>query len=524
MPAILFNALFLIFLTSPVLAANVQPSDHPRCDYKLEGRIEVGDTAQLDQIPGTHDGKTLCLNSPGGSLGEGKRMFDEIWAANIKTRVLAGERCESACALAFLGGSINTGTAVIRFQERVIEAGARLGFHAPKLELPDDRSYPADIVNKAFETALKSAEDIHAIKLHEEHSVEAMQDFLYQRILSTRPESMYYIATVGDAAMSGISVEGLKIPTRLTEKEIANICDNAWVATRADMRPGYRSAAEYYAEIGDGFYGKRKVTLRREGSTMIGQVSDYYSAVKFGAYGCEVRLSEDHYRRARNNSAVSIYAVFYPYFGDEPFGKASGNAQFAHEVSIPLWFAMDPITPLPAMTAAADIDTRVTRDDFVPFRGIDLFGGDLADGMIRGMGSSKACIERCIGRAGCDAVTHDRWNKICYLKSVDRSERTLYVLSKATTYVKAPRDGDVFPARRGVIKTWTRRDKGFRDRPYDRRILDNQRACERACFGRECHGFNWTPSIRECALFSEPDEYFDMTGVVAGFQQQERVD
>ena len=438
--------------------------------------------------------------------------------------MLAGERCESACALAFLGGSINTGTAVIRFQERVIEAGARLGFHAPKLELPDDRSYPAGIVNKAFETALKSAEDIHAIKLHEEHSVEAMQDFLYQRILSTRPESMYYIETVGDAAMSGISVEGLKIPTQVTEQVIANFCDNAWVATRADMRPGYRSAAEYYDEIGDGFYGQRKVTLRREGGTLIGQVSDYYSAVKFGAFGCEVRMSEDQFGRARNGSGGSIYAVFYPYFGDEPFGRETGNTQFADEVSMPLWFAMDPITPLPAMTAAADTDTRVTRDDFVPFRGIDLFGGDLADGMIRNMGSPNACIRRCIGRAGCDAVTYDRWNNICYLKSVDRSDRTLYVLSKATTFVKAPRDGDVFPARRGVIKTWTRNGKGFRDRPYDIRTVDTQRACEDACYGRECHGFNWTPSARQCALFPEPDEYFNMKGVVAGFQQQDRVE
>ena len=71
-------ALCLALLTTPALAATVRPVDHPRCDFKLEGQIEVGDSAQLDQIPGSHDGETLCLNSPGGSLGEGKRMFDVI--------------------------------------------------------------------------------------------------------------------------------------------------------------------------------------------------------------------------------------------------------------------------------------------------------------------------------------------------------------------------------------------------------------------------------------------------------------
>lgn len=516
--------LFLIALTSAATAATIRPIDHPNCDFKLEGEISKGDTAQLEQIPGRHDGQTLCLNSPGGSLGEGKRLFDVIWARNIMTRVLAEDRCESACAIAFLGGSINTGTANIRFQQRVIEAGARLGFHAPSLDLPQDRSYPADLINKAFSAALQSAEDIHAIKLHEEHSVVAMQDFLYQRILSTRPEDMYFIATVGDAAMSGIAVDGLKIPAKLTKREVANMCDNAWVATQADMRPGYRSAAEYYAEIGNGFYDKRNVSLRQEGATLIGQVSDYYSAVKFGAVGCEVRLNETQFRRARNNGAGDIWVSFYKYFGDEAFGSNVENSQPPSEVRLPLWFAMDPITPLPAMTAAADAGRAVSRDDFVPFRGIDLFGGDLPDGMIRRVASSATCIERCIARKGCDVATHDRWNKICYLKSVDRSDRRLYVLSKATTWIKTPRDGDVFNAGKGVIRTWTRKDKGFRDRPYDVRTLDSQRACERACFTRDCLGFNWTPANRQCALFSEPDAYFDARGVVAGFKQQERVE
>lgn len=236
-------------------AATVRAVDHPRCDYRLDGRIAQGDAAQVAAIPGTHDGLTLCLSSPGGSLAEGRRIFDAIWAGNIHTRVLGGGTCESACALAFLGGSINTGTANIRFQSRVIEPGTRLGFHAPSLGLTGDRAYPAELVNKAFETALNSAEDIFAINLHEEHSVVAMNDFLYQRIITTRPESMYYIATVGDAVVANIDLAGVELPVTPKLGNLVAMCDNYWAANEKAARPDDRSASKYYGEIRSGNYG-----------------------------------------------------------------------------------------------------------------------------------------------------------------------------------------------------------------------------------------------------------------------------
>lgn len=61
--------------------------------------------------------QTVVLNSPGGHVGVGTRLYDEIRSRNLDT--YAEELCASACTLAFLGGA-----------HRYVRTGAKLGFHA----------------------------------------------------------------------------------------------------------------------------------------------------------------------------------------------------------------------------------------------------------------------------------------------------------------------------------------------------------------------------------------------------------
>lgn len=337
----------LAFMASTAQAAELTRVSSGACDYLLTGIIESGDADKLDKIGGTYDGTTLCLNSPGGSLPEGKKIFDLIWDSNIKTRVRAGDTCESACALAFLGGSINTGTANVRYQARAIEPGARLGFHAPGLGLDNDAVYSGEVVRSAFEAALDAAEMIFAIKLTEEHGVRAMPDYLYQRLLSKRRSDMYYVSTIGDAVMSNIDLVNVTLPASIGEAQIANICDNAWAAHVADGQPGFESAADYFAQLKNGFYGERKVSITSAGRGILGKVYDYYSVVKFGALGCSVAVP-DGWR-----TGDAFYPRFHSYSLGFDFGPNTDNDVVDSEYNVPLWYALNSETPISATMGAA---------------------------------------------------------------------------------------------------------------------------------------------------------------------------
>ena len=85
--------------------------------YTIDGEIDFGITrdfrAFLEQNPG---GRTLILDSPGGSIYEGRGLLRIVSDKGLDTHVEA--ECLSACVLAFLGGG-----------QRTLAADAGLGFH-----------------------------------------------------------------------------------------------------------------------------------------------------------------------------------------------------------------------------------------------------------------------------------------------------------------------------------------------------------------------------------------------------------
>jgi hypothetical protein len=521
---------FIFFCLAALVAraADVVPSNAEGCDYHLRGQIVAGDAEKLKVLPITSQGITLCLDSPGGSFAEGKRLFDTIWQQDIATMVRTGERCESACSLAFLGGSMRIGTAVIRFQMRSLRPGGKLGFHSPSLNLPNENSYPASEVQTAFAIALKAAESFFDIKLSEEHGVKAMTDFLYQRILGTRPENMFHIETVGDAVLANITVTGMTPPASITEREIANICDNAYAANLMDGRPGYTTSAQYYEEIlaGDPD-GERKVVLTRQGEDLVGKVFNYFSASKFSALGCSVRISDD-WKRFWDTDYSPLSVYFEQYSVGDDFGDGVGE-----EFSAPYWYLLPASLTLgqqaernvAGQAANAPASTPVSTPaasgagGFVRLGGYDLYGGDLPDGVLRNMGA-EGCVSSCNARGGCDAVTHDRWNRICILKSVGSSNGRLYLLSKADTYVQPSVAGSLKPNQNVPVQTFTKQNKGFPGQPDESLQAGSTEQCAALCSERSCLGFNWSPGAGRCDLFARPDVYSDAAGVVAGFMVQ----
>jgi len=92
------------------------------------GEIKGGDVEKLKQFLSQTEKKrntAIYLASTGGNLYEGMKLGLFFKYRRIKTVVEGGEDCASACAVAFLGGTDNSGN-----PWRSSSTTSRLGFHA----------------------------------------------------------------------------------------------------------------------------------------------------------------------------------------------------------------------------------------------------------------------------------------------------------------------------------------------------------------------------------------------------------
>ncbi|MCV0352884.1 MAG: hypothetical protein K5863_22645 [Nitratireductor sp.] len=97
------------------------PERDPPSLIVFAGAITEGDVNQLARIVTLFPTvSTVMLSSPGGNLGEGLALADLIDRLGLNTIVMSGLHCESACAVAFMGG-----------KERIAQKGAIVGVHAP---------------------------------------------------------------------------------------------------------------------------------------------------------------------------------------------------------------------------------------------------------------------------------------------------------------------------------------------------------------------------------------------------------
>jgi len=88
-------------------------------------------TEQIKKVPQV---KSIRLTSRGGRLGPALEMHDLIKAKSLDTIVTS--ECSSACAIIFLAG-----------KRRILDHGARLGFHLPSLAGTRDTAVEAKIRN-----------------------------------------------------------------------------------------------------------------------------------------------------------------------------------------------------------------------------------------------------------------------------------------------------------------------------------------------------------------------------------------
>jgi len=197
----------------------------------------------------------ICLDSPGGSISEAIEMADTlaygyrvrsditphvpglaqtiIWT--IGTAVPAGARCESACAILFMAGGYfsqlgtsNNG----RDPNRILHVDGRLGFHAPSLVVPGG-DYTEDTVSQAFGLAVETIQ-----RLSNRLDRYNFSPSLFQRMVSTAPDDMFYVDTVEEAASWFIPISGAPVIDDPSLGNLTRVCENLTALSDSEFAGG----------------------------------------------------------------------------------------------------------------------------------------------------------------------------------------------------------------------------------------------------------------------------------------------
>ena len=189
----------------------------------LVGKIVSGDARRLEQMIAEDDRTIVFLRSTGGDYREGLKLAQLFKSRQVRTMVDNGDTCYSACAIAFLGGSAYGEEGTQPFA-RAIAPHARLGYHAPFIEVADGE-LTADSVEAAYDHAIKTVTDFVRAAGGLGVSAEVAAD-----MMTPQRTSLYKVETLRDLARIGIQLQGLGAPVALTASMARNLCINGWIA------------------------------------------------------------------------------------------------------------------------------------------------------------------------------------------------------------------------------------------------------------------------------------------------------
>ena len=547
--AALISVLSSSAFAATLVVHDADPFDDTLCHYTFSGEIMPGDSRYFETLGGTTYGMTLCLDSPGGALGEALKIFERVWDVNLRTEVRPGAECLSSCALIFLGGSLLEGTDVTRQMDRTLWVGGQLGYHGPGLAQSTEALVDPSKVRQAFGTALLAATRLFELNRISDRGRSPMTDHLLHQWLRTPFDDMYMIETVGDAILADIPVAGLRYPETITDQHLQNVCNNVY------LRGGFPEAGGRSSTIVQDFtntralldrlaeeyhYQDRTLLRRDDPDHAVGFFGPFYSATKYYVLGCRVSV---------NPQGVRAFGPRDYYFGDYPISVmiteyeqdeeipailASGesNRERVREQLPPIYlYPMDQrldqlaLTPLPAavqepVALKPPVPAVPSAPNYTHYIARDLLGGDLTSMRLASGLDVQPALDACAQRSDCVAVTVDRWNGLAFLKSIATFVRPAEIQPKADSFIKAEHLGLYrLSSRKPVIRR--RKDKAFDGESYRRIDSLDYEDCAAICLGdSECHGFNFRAADRFCSLFNRPPEYFTRAGVQIGLKLQ----
>ncbi|WP_417209967.1 hypothetical protein [Antarctobacter sp.] len=213
------------------------------CTHRITGQFATGDSDRMTRTlrnsiqgwrsQGQYGVAVICLNSPGGAISEALKLAAVLREDGIGTKLEARATCESACALLFMAGSFFAHESGL-YKWRVMHPTARLGFHAPSLQV-NRGQYSDETVTRAYglamETLARTIEDLMQNRGFEDG--EHLKPSLMAAMLRTPPDRMLYVETVDQAGRWGIGVGPLRSSgIRVSERDFRRACTNekSWTA------------------------------------------------------------------------------------------------------------------------------------------------------------------------------------------------------------------------------------------------------------------------------------------------------
>lgn len=217
----------------------------------LKGDITLGDAERLTDVISRVDSYVIGKNSScylndaaadrliyidlqsyGGVYAEGWKLAKLISDDKtlVSTYVSKDSYCYSACAVAFLGGSVPSAEGTVAMR-RVIHPTAKLGFHAP-FPVLQEGSYSAETVQGFFLAAFSVASSF----MRDAQSLGITRE-VAQLLLQPTPDEFYEVNTSGRAMLTNVSVssapydfsvvqsEGSGL-TAITAQNLLNLCYN----------------------------------------------------------------------------------------------------------------------------------------------------------------------------------------------------------------------------------------------------------------------------------------------------------
>jgi hypothetical protein len=221
---------------------------------RIDGEIEVGDHKKLLDVLANREVQKglpiyLDLNSTGGNFEEAIKIAKLALDKMLSTRLGKNSECLSACAIIFMAGT--RFTTVGSSLERRMHPGAKLGFHAPTLQIPSEASN-SEQISGAYDAAVDAiGSELLALARFRGTlwNNPLMKPDLINEMMLRRGRNFFYIDTIRKVIENDIELDDAVGP-RVTANSVMDACAN-FLAMRTSGKIADDNSYDVTEKVGD---------------------------------------------------------------------------------------------------------------------------------------------------------------------------------------------------------------------------------------------------------------------------------
>lgn len=500
-------------------AAEVRVVDRPECYLVLSGEIAPGDADKLEKLLAVMEddesvtgdrARSLCLNSPGGSLSEGIKLAKLVFSSHLPTYVDKNEVCNSACSLVWLGGSEFEDS---HYASRKLNALGKLGFHAPYIPIREGEYTNAD-VEKGFRLGVRAIAMLMEIPFTDGlggYQTDIVPRALLPEMLQKEPNEFASVDKIEDALVWGIDMVGMSDPPFDRNATLCNICRN-YETAESQIRGNERTCEDAKQSVKG-----NKVTFSLDAFDSEGTSICHVKGMLTNGRLHATLLQMAPYDETPKASDYASVKSWYGYDAQTSIASVAGKSLDTDSDGDPPPVADTPAPETTTPQASLEIEKPkgTPRKDtgFQKFNNTDIAGKVISS--MKG-GSLDACLAGCGSDDQCLAYTYDRWNRWCFMKSAATGRSvSAKAVSGVRTSLKTP------PSASARVEIRRYRGKAFPGRGYRSAATGSSQACEAICGSdAQCTAYTYREKGGKCELYKSADEYQSDSAALSGAKFQ----